>query len=175
MRDRERAAAVDDPGVEAEAAEHQRAHVDAVEQHHERGHARGDVARLHARLLRSAQAVSAMPPAPALREQPRRGVAGERDLGARAQADAACGRPRPRRRGTARCGRRTTAPRARARTRASTRRRGRSAARRPAGRRRRGRARPARPPGPRSPRPGAAPCERDATEGEGSPRRSDRR
>ena len=86
-RHRERAAARDDAGVEAEAAEQQRAHVDAVEQHHEGRHAGGDVARppcpsLLQRPRRQRDAAGA-----GAGEQPRRGVAGERDLGARAQPD----------------------------------------------------------------------------------------
>ena len=105
-------------GVEAEAAEHQRAHVDAVEQDDEGGHARGDVARLHAgaahrpRGQRDAAGAGA-------REQPRRGVAGEGDL---VLARRPMREPRavePRRRGRGRRGRGRRAPRARARARAS--------------------------------------------------------
>ena len=86
-RHRERAAARDHAGVEAEAADQQRAHVDAVEQDHEGRHAGGDVARLHARALQRPRGQRDAAGAGA-REQPRRGVAGERDLGARAQPDA---------------------------------------------------------------------------------------
>ncbi len=86
--DRERAAAGQQPEREAGAADDQRAHVDAVEQHEEGGHARGDGGALHARAAhrpggqRDAAGAGAG-------QQPRRGVAGERDLDARAQADAA--------------------------------------------------------------------------------------
>ncbi len=86
-RHRERAATGDDPAVEADAADQQRAHVDAVEQDHEGRHAGGDVTRLHAGLLQGPGGQGDAARAGA-REQPRRGVAGQRDLGAGAQPDA---------------------------------------------------------------------------------------
>src|SRR5205823_7446480 len=75
--------------VEADPAQDQGRHVDAVEEHEERGHPRGDVAPPHARApqrpRRQCDAAGA-----AGGEQPRRGVARERDLGARPHPD-----PRP--------------------------------------------------------------------------------
>ena len=85
-RHRERATAGDDAGVEPEAAEQQRAHVDRVQEDHERRHAGGDVTRLHAGLLqrpgRQRDAAGA-----GAGEQARGSVARERDLRRRAQPD----------------------------------------------------------------------------------------
>ncbi len=84
--DGERAAAGQQAGVEADAADHERAHVDAVEQDEEGDHARGDVGALHAGAAHRPRG-QRDPAGAGAGEQPRRGVAGEVDLGAGPQAD----------------------------------------------------------------------------------------
>ena len=85
-RDGERRRSGKDPEVEAEAADHQRGHVDAVQQRHEGDHPAGDDAPLHSRPpqrpRRQRDAAGA-----GGREQPRRGQARHRDLVALAPVD----------------------------------------------------------------------------------------